>query len=68
MAWFEVYERDVNGTPGQPWPTKPRRESPPEPPAETTPSDEAEPPEGAGAGTLGLALDALRATVAAVRR
>ncbi|MFI9507551.1 hypothetical protein [Nocardia sp. NPDC052566] len=68
MAWFETYERDVLGDPGKPWPTRPRPISLPDPPAENAPFAVAEPPGRTGGGPLGLVLDAIRTTFAAVRR
>ncbi len=47
MPWYEVYERDVNGAPGVPWPTKPRRPlviPPPPPPAPVLPPEPVAPP------------------------
>lgn len=65
MAWFEVYERDVNGAPGEPWPTRPRI-APAEPP-ETLELAE-HPATQIGTTLLGSLLGVIRDAVAVVRR
>ncbi|WP_280441060.1 hypothetical protein [Nocardia brasiliensis] len=63
MAWFDTYERDVNGAPGAPWPTRPRPVLPvaPPDPAEIAVTQ-------AGKPLLGSVLAVIREVVAAVRR